>query len=330
MSAVAAWVVGAGGLLGSHLLATLRSHPSTRAALTGPAKGFSWSNRDALAFEFDQGAARFAAHVRADQATQWAIIWAAGAGVVASTPQALAGEHANWRLFLETLTAHPLPGRGVVFMASSAGGVYAGAVAPPFSESSEPAPVSEYGRAKLDMEQTFREWTTRAATARGLVGRISNLFGPGQNLAKQQGLISQVSRCLIFNRPIHLYVPPDTVRDFVFASDCAEHIVDCVHRVLASGLDDDADRFIMKIFASEQSCSLRNVIELLGDVAHRQPRVLGRPSAGSRQQPRVLAFRSRVMSTPGPPRRTALQVALHRLHQHQMGLFCRGLLPPPQ
>lgn len=91
----------------------------------------------------------------------------------------------------------PAAQSGVVFLASSVGGLYAGSPAPLFDEQTVPRPLSPYGRSKQAMEGVAGDWVARTG-GRVLVGRISNLYGPGQDLDKPQGLITQLIRSLRF------------------------------------------------------------------------------------------------------------------------------------
>ena len=65
------------------------------------------------------------------------------------------------------------------------------------------------------------------------MGRIANLYGPGQGLEKPQGLISQIIRSHLIRTPISIYVPLDTMRDYLFAPDCGELVVDALRRLPA-------------------------------------------------------------------------------------------------
>ena len=119
----------------------------------------------------------------------WQIAWCAGAGVVASGSTELAQETRAFGRLLKSVTEE-LCGRGkspgAMFLASSAGGVYAGNKAPPFCEDSPVAPISPYGWAKLEQESLARQWSMETGTPL-LVGRLSNLYGPGQKLSKGTG-----------------------------------------------------------------------------------------------------------------------------------------------
>ena len=96
----------------------------------------------------------------------------------------------------------------------------------PLTEDSPCRPISEYGRHKLDMEQRLQAWAAGRNNVSTLMGRISNIYGPRQNLSKPQGIISHFARCLIHQRPIHVYMPLDTIRDYIYIDDCADQVID--------------------------------------------------------------------------------------------------------
>ena len=100
---------------------------------------------------------------RAALARRWRVLWCAGAGVVATSPADLAAERAALAALLDGL--EPLARSrvaGSVFLASSAGGVYAGAAGSPFTEATPPRPLAAYGESKLEQEAAARLWATRA------------------------------------------------------------------------------------------------------------------------------------------------------------------------
>ena len=149
----------------------------------------------------------------------WQVAWCAGAGVIGTSADQLATEAEALTEALEAIAATQRS-PGTVFLASSAGAVYAGSADPPFNESSPCVPLSPYGDAKLLQEATATEWA--AATGNRLViGRIANIYGPGQDLGKAQGLVTQICHSMVLRQPLMLYVPLDTVRDYVFVADCA-------------------------------------------------------------------------------------------------------------
>ena len=69
----------------------------------------------------------------------WETYWCAGAGVVGSSQAELDAEVAVLEGFLSRWEPRSDPAGNGFFLASSAGGVYAGASGPPFTEHTEPA-----------------------------------------------------------------------------------------------------------------------------------------------------------------------------------------------
>lgn len=283
------WVVGAGGLLGGALAARIR-----RSGGVVHHEMVPWVDPDRSVPALSAGLARVAARSEA-LGVPWRVAWCAGAGVTATSENALRDEVRVFARFLEALAAIGPAPPGALFVASSAGGVYAGSSGPPFTERHVPRPTSAYGEAKLAMEQAAASF----ADATGipvLVGRIANLYGPGQNLGKAQGLISHICRAHLRGQPISIYVPLDTVRDYLFVDDCAAMISDALDI-----LDPDSG-CILKILASQQGTT---VAALLGEcmrVFKRRPRVVLGVSDSAMFQARDLRLMSVVL--PALDRRT--------------------------
>ena len=166
----------------------------------------------------------------------------------------------------DSLGARRPAGNGF-FLASSAGGVYAGSSGPPFTEHTEPAPISAYGQAKLRSEEIATEFAVRTSTAL-LVGRLANLYGPGQNLDKPQGLVSQLCLAQLTRQPLSVYVPLDTMRDYLFVDDAA------AMAVAGLGAVTDSGRRALKVLASERSTTVGAVLGDLHRVTRRRPPVV--------------------------------------------------------
>jgi UDP-glucose 4-epimerase len=263
---------------------------------------------------------------------RWMVLWAAGVGVTGTPESALAAETATWRLFLDLVGKHlaPLTGGspGSLFLASSAGSVYGDNAEQPLTEESSPSPISPYGRAKLRQEEVLRDWARHHGGISYLIGRISNLYGPGQNLGKSQGLISHISRCLIYHRPLHLYVPLDTIRDYIAADACADHIVTCLNYLSARSPSGVEGRGEVKIVASEQETSLAQIIGTFARVSHRHLKVIRSPSPAAQLQPLRLKYRSLLWRQLGTPSWCSLEAGIKRLHQHHLALYAQGRLSP--
>jgi UDP-glucose 4-epimerase len=178
---------------------------------------------------------------------------------------------------------------GRFFLASSAGGVYAGAPNPPYSEKSEPQPLAPYGFAKLAAEQAAAEFGADSGT-RVLVGRIANLYGPGQNLDKPQGLISVFARAYLTGQPVTVYVSLDTLRDYIFINDAADLVADCLVRL--SEADVRPGETITKIIATQRADTIGALIGACKTVFKRRPRVVLGASPYAKAQAHDLRLRS--------------------------------------
>jgi UDP-glucose 4-epimerase len=219
---------------------------------------------------------------------------------------------------------------GYVVLASSAGGVYGGSLVCPITEGTDPAPISDYGRAKLEQERMLCSWASRRTPSVGiLVARFANLYGPGQRLDKPQGLISHLSRCLIFNAPVHVYVSLDTIRDYLFAEDAGRQLVAGLRRLACESRGQPVQ--VTKIYASEREISIAGLLGIFRRISRRRLRVICGLHPGSALQPRRLQFRSRVWrrSDDEGERPIELVEGIHQVYRDQLALFRRGLLPPP-
>jgi len=286
------WVIGRGGLLGQSVetaVSDAMASTGSRAHLWRPPEPIAWSAPTAGAFELRQHAGQF---LRAAGDRPWSVAWCAGAGVTGTSAQALQLELAALGETLDALAAAPEGRDGVFFFASSAGGVYAGVGAPPYDESSPVRPLAAYGQAKLDAEALVRAWSDRTRTP-SLIGRIANLYGPGQNLAKAQGLISQICRSHLTGQPLSIYVSLDTLRDYLFAPDCAGLIVEGLAR-LRQEQSATRPRLVTKILASQRAITIGAVLGEMRRVFKSSPRIVLGASPTSAMQARDLSLRSRV------------------------------------
>ena len=172
---------------------------------------------------------------------------------------------------------------------------------------STPSPrlFSAYGHVKLQQERAVTRWTDETATP-SLIGRIANLYGPGQQLAKAQGLVSQLCWTQLVQSQLGIYVSLSTMRDYLFAPDCA--------RMIAAGLDSIADgpaRSTVKVLASQRPLSVGAVLAEFRRVLRRNPRISLRSSAESPKHVRDLRLRSAMMTAIDQYAATPFPVGLH-------------------
>lgn len=110
------------------------------------------------------------------------------------------------------------PPRVIAF--SSGGTVYGPPADPPYAEHMEPAPVNEYGVAKLDLERQL------AASGLETVSlRVANAFGPGQRPAPGQGVLAHWMEAVLSGGEVHLYGDATATRDYVYVDDIASAVL---------------------------------------------------------------------------------------------------------
>lgn len=281
------------GLLGSHLVRVLRRRGEDVRTAQVP-----WTAPEGSLAALLDAAADVANG--ANGAPGWRLAWCAGAGVVASRAEDLWAEAALFESFLERLKPR-VP--SVVFLASSVGGAYgASPDEPPYTEHSRTGAVAPYGLTKLAMEAAVTAFASGGS--RVVVGRIANLYGPGQNLTKPQGLVSQLCLAQTTGRPLGVYVPLDTLRDYVFAPDATEMIAACLDR----SATEPAGTVVTKILASGRAVSVGALIGESTRLARRRPRISSRAPALPVSDLRV---RSTVWPEIDALARTPLSVGLH-------------------
>jgi UDP-glucose 4-epimerase len=316
------WVVGR-GLLGARL-EDLAPREVTGAVRWEPTTArFSWGEPVRLALELGEAARAFAGEARRREA-HWMALWCAAAGGVGASPETLGQETEALGQLLGALGRAPHRASGTLLFCSSAGGVYGRGPELPLTEDSPCQPISAYGRSKLGQEALVLRWAEATPGVSCLVARLSNLYGSGQSLQRSPGLIARLSQSLLHRRPLHVYVPLDTLRDYLHAGDAARYVLGCLDRLRRS----DRPASLVKIFASEQSISIAGVIGIFTRVAKRAPRIICMPDPLSRQQPSRLRFRSRVW-TDQAPRMIDLAAGIREVYQDHLALFQRGRLPVP-
>jgi UDP-glucose 4-epimerase len=270
-----AWVIGARGLLGGATSAAISRRPDW---VLLPAEPLPWSDDASLAEAASASADRLmtAAAMDATGTADWAVLWVAGNAVTSTPPAAIEHELRQLRLVLDAVgtaaTRHGSAEAGAVFYASSAGGVYGGSAHPPFDEQSTPVPISGYGRFKLDAEASLTAFSESSGVS-VLAGRIANLYGPGQKLGKMQGLISHLAKAQFSPKPASIFVPLETMRDYIFVRDCAELVLDCVTRLREVTVSHGRTQAV-KNLATGQAVTISNLLGHIRSLAKANPNVM--------------------------------------------------------
>jgi UDP-glucose 4-epimerase len=166
------------------------------------------------------------------------------------------------------------------------------------------------------------EWCLDVGTS-ALIGRITTLYGPGQNLAKPQGIISQVCRSYLSGRPSSIYVPLDTIRDYLYVADAAGLIADGMSR-LEHERTIDGSTVVTKILASQRPITIGAVLGEMRRVFKGSPRYVVASSVLSNVQTRDLSVRSRVWPELDRRTLTPLPVGVARTAADLLGQLQQG------
>jgi UDP-glucose 4-epimerase len=311
-----AWVVGSGGLLGSALCRALRRGGTE---LFSPARRFSWASEAELAPQIATAVQAFAA--RATAAGRWEIYWAAGVGTMSSTETALEAESQILAALLRAVESAPLlmTTHGALAFSSSAGAIYAGSPDCIITENTPPAPTTAYARAKLKQEDLVRSFAHANDNVSALLARLSTLYGPGQSLGKQQGLLTHIACCTLKNLPVQIYVPFDTIRDYIAADDAAAAMISALRAAA------ETPRVQTKIIASEQPVTIAEIIATFKRVARRSPRVITSASKLSGIYPRRVCFHSTVAQVNGCSLpRTSLLIGIAKVMATERAALMQG------
>jgi len=281
----AGWVIGAGGLLGGALVRAL--HQRGGVALHAVERSLAWGHDELLAAQLDREVAAFAR--TAGRMGRWLLVWAAGVSSMSSDAASLNLESRAFDLLLERLAAEPAlrATPGCLVLASSAGAIYGQSRENCVSEASAVAPGTAYAAHKLQQETRLRRLVDAQPGWTALLARYSTLYGPGQSRDKAQGLISQVARRIVANEVVHIYVPLDTIRDYIHVDDAADRTLAAAHDLRGRAGD-----VVMKIIASEQATSIAQLVGVFRRVSRRPVRLVTSVNNLSPLYLRCIRFRS--------------------------------------
>jgi UDP-glucose 4-epimerase len=307
------WVIGSGGLLGSALVRTLQANKDP---VYVPTESFAWSDGARLQGQLSSALATFAALARA--AGLWEIHWAAGVGTMGSSAPELATETSAWNHLLKLIARNDVLGAmpGRIALSSSAGAIYAGLQVDVINEACFEAPTTPYAQAKLEQERLLRDFAGLGLSVVALSARISTLYGPGQAYGKRQGLIAHMARSIVRNRPIQIFVPFDTVRDYITADDAAALMVQALRCGQEPGMT-------MRIVASERPTSIAEIVATFRRVARRPPLIATSASKLSALYLRRVQFRSSLPLPRATPQ-TGLPIGVAQVLAAERLAFARG------
>jgi UDP-glucose 4-epimerase len=288
-------VFGSGGLIGSSIL---RCVPGSIPFY----KSIPWEDTDKTEEIFDSW-------VSPEMDTQ--VIWAAGASVVGATTQSLEQEMKVFRAFARGLknNAERIE---CVLLVSSAGGVYGNASDTKISEKTKPSPISEYGQIKLQQERELEELAVKGKF-KLIVARVTNAYGPLQNLTKKQGLISSLVKASLNREPVEIYVPLDTKRDYIYADDIGNKLAKLLEVTRLS-----PEQVTYKIISSQVNRTISSIIGELNRIRGIRTPVIFATKPETLLQPRDLSFASIMLTEVDTVPCISLAEGMHKVIAKQM------------
>ncbi len=278
------WVIGRGGLLGRSVEQRLASFTEVFI----PNQKFDWNYDSRVTSQLATECQSFISSVADDS---WTIYWCAGRGTLNSTPDQMHNENVIFENFLQALESNlsaATKQKGTIFFASSAGAVYGGSQNPPFTELTKPKSLTSYGDAKIHQEELLKKFAVKNGI-RVLVGRISNVYGARQDLAKNQGLISTICFSVLRRQPLNLFVPLETSRNYIYVEDAAKCIVAHTQKIAMTG---NNSTFAVKLVVAQENLTIGSILNIAKSVLRTRPLVTVSTNKHGSSQPQSLVFKS--------------------------------------
>jgi UDP-glucose 4-epimerase len=268
------WILGRGGFFGSSL--------AKEAVKSGysvlPHTAIPWNSPAARKVALGLGAEQFREFAKGHSLT---IVWAAGSEGVAASSARGTGEFESFMDFISAISKiEALHGAQVVIV-SSAGGVFGGSMSPPFDAQSSVNAVNDYGRNKIAIEELAV--SELLSNFHVHIARITNLYGPWPG--PRQGLINRMCTAAATREALQIYVPLETVRDYVYVTDAAQLLL------LEISATDTAVKNrspVISLIGSGESSSIGTVINTVSHVSRRKVPVTLAQLAATQLQPRDL------------------------------------------
>lgn len=165
---------------------------------------------------------------------------------------------------------HHMPGCPLVFV-SSAGAVYEDVTDGKATESSPLNPKSYYGASKLSAEMFLRAYAAQSGHPVVIV-RPANVYGPGQKIKRQFAIVPTLMQAIHDGAAFPIWGNGEATRDFLYAEDFAEFFVHLIQR-RQHGIS-------TYNVASQTSCSINELCQLLQDVSGRSLSLKHLPERG--------------------------------------------------
>jgi UDP-glucose 4-epimerase len=143
------------------------------------------------------------------------------------------------------------------------------------------------------------------------IGRLSNAYGPGQNLFKQQGLITQLAVSALLNRPATIFAPLPTLRDYIYVDDAARSIASDIRRMARM----DEPSVTRRVVSSGRAASIAELIAIVERISGRSIPVIHRLADGPYFLDLRMQSSSEASAGPGTPLEAGVGLVLQDLER---------------
>lgn len=250
------FVFGKNGLIGKSVVESLvRSGQSIYANAR-----IEWENDDRVYEQIRNSVAAFFDDVKTDN---WMIFWFAGKGGFSVSREQLDFDRKNFECVLESVERF-MKGPGLVVLASSAGALYSSDSDLSFDENSPIQPTSLYGKLKANQESALSLFAEKTGCP-VLITRISTVYGPGSDFTNGYGLINHLCVADITRRPLEIFVPMETSRNYIYSEDAGELVVR-----FALSCTQDGRKILIRNVVAPSSVSISEIVATCSKVFKRK------------------------------------------------------------
>ena len=283
------WIIGTGGLLGSTLAEQLRLRGRQCFA---PSEPWAWDQPERLSTQLRRALASFGNRLRPGQ--PWESHWTAGRAAMTSGGGELEADCRGFHALVESIAEESaLRGhRGILVQDSSAGGIHAASSARLIDEDTPPEPNNPYGHWKLEQEELTRRLVTAGHAEGAFIARISTLYGVGRTNTRRSGLIRTIAHHLLRRQPVKIFVPLDTMRDYIAVPDAAAMILAGADMTWGRIVSGEGCRCFTRLVASEQPTAVSELLGIFRRLTRRNPLVVTSISGPAHLYSRCVQYRS--------------------------------------
>lgn len=296
------------GLLGSAIMRAAAGTSLNQASVI--AATIPWGDKTRAEAAIRRSVAEFLS----SEASRYDIYWCAGIATPRGDGALATAEAEYFEALMMAVGAAPSERQSSIrmFLASSAGALYPSEAGVAATESTPVLIRDAYGAAKARIEQVAIDGASKMNAAL-LIGRVSSLFGPGQNLRKPQGLLTHVAWSVLTRQPVFIHVDRMSTRNYLHVADAAELVVDSMDRCSPSEIR-------VQNVCSHRHHSIAEVIEIAEKTFARRANVVY-VGSGVRSDLRVASDRPDIVRRHS---RRSLAVGFGRIATDLRLQFCRS------